>query len=88
MTTILEFHIWACPGTVPMPDDLVKAYKWMQQDHLAQMLIKINISDEQMVHINQSLITTVAQMWSSLCAIHEQHEQSALTAAKHTFYGM
>ena len=44
------------------------------------------MSDEQMVHINQSDITTAAEIWCSLHMTHEVCGQSAITAAKHTLY--
>jgi LTR polyprotein gag-polypeptide-like protein len=52
-----------------------------------QILITNNISGEQMVHVNQDSITTAAQMWQSLRAVHKVRGQSAITAAKRTFYG-
>jgi len=89
MNTILKFqsaysHI---QGTVPKPDDLAQFQKWEQRDLLAQILIKNNTSDEQMVHINQDSIKTAAQMWQSLHAVHELCGSSGVTAAKRTFYG-
>jgi gag-polypeptide of LTR copia-type len=89
MNTILKFqsaygHV---QGTVPKPDDPAQLQKWEQRDLLAQILIKNNTSDEQMVHINQDSIQMAAQMWQSLRAVHELHGQSGITAAKHTFYG-
>jgi gag-polypeptide of LTR copia-type len=89
MTTILKFqsaygHV---QGTVPKPNDPAQLQKWEQQDLLAQILIKNNTSDEQMVHINQDSIKTAAQMWQSLRAVHELRGQSGITAAKRTFYG-
>ena len=90
MTTMLKFqHAYDhVEGTVPRPDDPVKGYKWDQRDYLAQILIKNNTSDEQMVHINQDSVKTAAQMWSNLRAVHEHRGQSALTATKCTFYGI
>jgi gag-polypeptide of LTR copia-type len=86
MTTILKFqsaygHV---QGTVLKPDDLAQLQKWEQWDLLAQILIKNNTSDKQMVHINQDSIKTAAQMWQSLYVVHEQH---GITGAKRTFYG-
>ena len=41
-----------------------------------------------MVHCNPDIITTSAQLWQSLRAVHETRGHSAVTAAKRTFYGM
>jgi hypothetical protein len=89
MTTILKFqHAYGhVEGTTPKPTDSEGAEKWCHRDLLAQILITNNISDEQMVHVNQDSISTAAQMWQSLCAVHEVRGQSAITAAKRTFYG-
>ena len=89
MNTILKFqsaygHV---QGTVPKPLDQAQLKNWEQRDLLAQILIKNNTSDEQMVHINQDSITMAAQMWQSLRAVHELRGQSGVMAAKHTFYG-
>ena len=40
-----------------------------------------------MVHVNQANISMATQMWNSLKAVHEVCGQSAITAAKRTFYG-
>ena len=90
MNTILKFQLayGHVQGTVPKPLDQAQLKNWEQQDLLAQILIKNNTSDEQMVHINQDSITMAAQMWQSLRAVHERRGQSGVTGAKHTFYGM
>jgi len=89
MNTILKFQLayGHVQGTVPKPLDQAQLKNWEQQDLLAQIFIKNNTSDEQMVHINQDSITTAAQMWQSLCTVHELCGQSGVTAAKCTFYG-
>jgi len=68
MTTILKFHNASehVVGTLPKPLESAGQAKWEQRDLLAQILIKNNTSDEQMVHINQETITTAAEMWQSL----------------------
>ena len=89
MITILQFHhaFGHIEGTVPKPAEPTAKTKWEQRDLLAQILIKNNMSDEQIVHVNQANISTAAQMWNSLKAVHEVRGQSAITAAKRTFYG-
>jgi hypothetical protein len=86
---ILKFHsaYGHVQGTVPKLSDLAQIPKWEQRDLLAQILIKNNTSDEQMVHINQNSIQTAAKMWQSLHAVHELHRQSGVMATKCTFYG-
>jgi hypothetical protein len=51
MMTMLKFqHAYGhVEGTVPKPDDLDKCYKWERHVYLAQILIKNNLSDGQMV---------------------------------------
>ena len=77
-------------GTVHKPDGTnpTALAEWGDKDLVAQVLIKNNLSDEQMIHIDQDTITTVVAMWQSLWAVYETHGYSALTAAKHTFYSM
>ena len=89
MITILQFHhaFGHIEGTVPKPTEPTAKIKWEQCDLLAQILIKNNMSDEQMVHVNQANISMAAQMWNSLKAVHEVCGQSAITATKRTFYG-
>ena len=57
-------------------------------DNIAQMLIKNNTSDEQMVHINQNDAGIATEMWCSLHTVHEVCGQSAVTVTKYTFYSM
>jgi len=89
MITILQFHhaFGHIEGTVPKPTEPTAKIKWEQCDLLAQILIENNMSDEQMVHVNQANISMAAQMWNSLKAVHEVCGQSAITATKRTFYG-
>ena len=51
MITILQFHhaFGHIEGTVPKPTKPTAKIKWEQHDLLAQILIKNNMSDEQMV---------------------------------------
>jgi hypothetical protein len=90
MITMMEIHnvYGYINGAVPKPSnsDPAQLKWWKHYNNVAQMLIKNNTSNEQMVHINQSDITTAAKMWYSLCAIHEVCGQSAITATKCTFY--
>ena len=72
----------------PDTDDPQAIEAWEEKDLVAQVLIKNNLSDEQMVHVDQDIITTTASMWQSLWAVHETCSKSAITAVKHTFYGM
>jgi len=87
MTSILKLQnvYILINGTVPKPDNDPTAFaEWKQKDLVAQVLIKNNLSDKQMVHVDQDTITTAAAMWQSLCAIYETCGHSAITAAKHT----
>ena len=92
MTSILKLQkvYGTVDGTVPKPDtnDPEAIAAWEDKDLVAQVLIKNNLSDEQMVHVDQDIITTAAGMWQSLRAVHETRSESAITAAKRTFYGM
>ena len=92
MTSILKLQkvFGLIDGTVPKPDinDPDAITGWEERDLVAQVLIKNNLSDEQMVHVDQDIITTAAGMWQSLRAVHETRSKSAITAAKRTFYGM
>ena len=91
MTSILKLQnvYGLINGTVPKPDNDPTAFaEWEQKDLVAQVLIKNNLSDEQMVHVDQDTVTTAAAMWQSLRAVHETRGHSAITAAKRTFYGM
>ena len=92
MTSILKLQkvYGLVDGTVVKPDtnDPQAVEAWEEKDLVAQVLIKNNLSDEQMVHVDQDIITTAAGMWQSLRAVHETRSESAITAAKCTFYGM
>ena len=92
MTSILKLQkvFSYVDGTVGKPDDNdpTAFAGWEERDLVAQVLIKNNLSDEQMVHVDQDIITTAAGMWQSLRAVHETRSESAITAAKRTFYGM
>ena len=92
MTSILKLqHVYGLvDDTVHKPDgtDPTALAEWGDKDLVAQVLIKNNLSDEQMIHIDQDTITTAAAMWQSLRAVHETRGYSALTAAKRTFYAM
>jgi len=73
MITILQFHhaFRHIEGTVPKPTEPTAKIRWEQHGLLAQILIKNNMSDKQMVHVNQANISTAAQMWNSLKAVHK-----------------
>jgi len=91
MTSILKLQnvYGLINGTIPKPDNDPTAFaEWEQKDLVAQVLIKNNLSDEQMVHVDQDTVTTAAAMWQSLHAVHETRGHSAIMAAKRTFYGM
>jgi len=92
MTTILKLQkvYGLVDGTKVKPDENHQEAMtaWEERDLVAQVLIKNNLSDEQMVHCDPDIITTLAQLWQSLRAIHETRGHSAVTAAKRTFYGM
>jgi len=92
MTRILKLQkvYGLIDGTVSKPDtdDPQAVEAWEEKDLVAQVLIKNNLSDKQMVHVYQDIITTMASMWQSLQTVHETRSESAIMAAKCTFYGM
>jgi hypothetical protein len=77
-------------GTENKPDggDPTACAVWEEKDLVAQVLIKNNLSDEQMVHCDPDTITTAAQLWQGLRSVHETRGHSAIAAAKRTFYAM
>jgi hypothetical protein len=92
MTSILKLQkvYELVDGTLSKPDagsPAAEITAWEDKDLAAQVLIKNNLSDEQMVHVDPETITTAAAMWQSLRAVHETRGHSAITAAKRTFYG-
>jgi hypothetical protein len=66
---MLRFHhaYGHIDGTVPKLTDPAGQEKWDLRDLLAQVLIKNNMSDKQMVHVNQDSITTAAKHTFYLC---------------------
>jgi hypothetical protein len=66
MITMMEIHnvYGYVKGAVPKPSDSDPAQPkwWKHYNNVAQMLIKNNTSNEQMVHINQSDIMMAAEM--------------------------
>jgi len=88
ITTLFQLHDVNeyVDGTVIAPpvDDKDHYKAWKRKDLVAQALIKINVSDGQIIHVTKAADS--ATMWRNLCAIHEVHGYSSITAAKRTFY--
>jgi hypothetical protein len=71
-------------GKVPKPENDNELEKWEKKDLVAQTLIQINVSDDQIIHVTEA--QNASEMWSNLRSIHEIRGQTSITAAKRTFY--
>jgi hypothetical protein len=85
ITRILRLHkvYDYVEGKVPKPEDDNEAEKWERRDLVAQTLIQINVSDEQIIHVAEA--ETATEIWNNLRSIHEIWGHTSITAAKRTF---
>ena len=71
-------------SAVPQPQDSHAAATWRKQDLDAQELITTTIQDKQVINISEC--TTLADMWESLCTIHEPRGQQSILSTKCVLY--
>ena len=71
-------------GVTPQPQDPDDTAVWTQKDSLTQEIITLAIEDKQVLSVSEC--NTAAEMWESLCAIHEPCGQQSILSTKCALY--